>query len=204
MSRQIVTPDAVAAAAESLIAEGVEPSIIAVQARVGGGSYSTVKKFLDVWKQQREAAAVQPAEMPEEVRVKGQAFALAVWAVASREAQAEAQQAKTEAQAEVAAMRADLVGAQQEIARLEAIEAAQAETIAQQAAALRDTEMRMVEAQTQASRVVKLEDEVAGLRAELDAARRDVTERAVEAGRLVGEVEALRVQVRELMGAIRP
>lgn len=39
---------------------------------------------------------------------------------------------------------------------------------------------------------------------ELDAARRQATDRAVEAGRLAGEAEALRGQVRELMAVIKP
>lgn len=45
MARQIVTQQAVTEAAEALIVEGAEPSIVAVQARIGGGSYSTVKKL---------------------------------------------------------------------------------------------------------------------------------------------------------------
>ena len=39
---------------------------------------------------------------------------------------------------------------------------------------------------------------------ELDASRKDATDKAVEAGRLAGEGEALRAQVRELMDAIKP
>ncbi len=42
------------------------------------------------------------------------------------------------------------------------------------------------------------------IRADLDASRKDASEKAVEAGRLAGEVDALRAQVRELMAAINP
>lgn len=204
MARQIVTQQAVTEAAEALIVEGAEPSIVAVQARIGGGSYSTVKKFLDVWKQQRAEAATAAPETPAEVQAKGQEFARIVWALASREAQAEAQQAKDEAQAEVAAVRVELAEANNEIARLEGVEAAQAETIDQQAAKLREVELALAEAQTQARRVPELEKSLADLRAELDASRKDATDKAVEAGRLAGEAEALRAQVRELMDAIKP
>ena len=204
MARQIVTPQAVTEAAEALIVEGVEPSIVAVQARIGGGSYSTVKKFLDVWKQQRAEAATAAPETPAEVQAKGQEFARIVWALASREAQAEAQQAKDEAQAAVAAVRVELAEATNEIARLEGVEAAQAATIDQQAAKLREVELALAEAQTQARRVAELEKSLADLRAELDASRKDATDKAVEAGRLAGEAEALRAQVRELMDAIKP
>ena len=204
MARQIVTKQAVTDAAEALIVEGAEPSIVAVQARIGGGSYSTVKKFLDVWKQQRAEAATAAPETPAEVQAKGQEFARIVWALASREAQAEAQQAKDEAQAAVAAVRVELAEATNEIARLEGVEAAQAATIDQQAAKLREVELALAEAQTQARRVAELEKSLADLRAELDASRKDATDKAVEAGRLAGEGEALRAQVRELMDAIKP
>ena len=204
MARQIVTQQAVTEAVEALIVEGAEPSIVAVQARIGGGSYSTVKKFLDVWKQQRAEAATAAPETPAEVHAKGQEFARIVWALASREAQAEAQQAKDEAQAAVAAVRVELAEATNEIARLEGVEAAQAATIDQQAAKLREVELALAEAQTQARRVAELEKSLADLRAELDASRKDATDKAVEAGRLAGEAEALRAQVRELMDAIKP
>ena len=204
MARQIVTQQAVTDAAEALIVEGAEPSIVAVQARIGGGSYSTVKKFLDVWKQQRAEAATAAPETPAEVQAKGQEFARIVWALASREAQAEAQQAKDEAQVAVAAVRVELAEATNEIARLEGVEAAQAATIDQQAAKLREVELALAEAQTQARRVAELEKSLADLRAELDASRKDATDKAVEAGRLAGEGEALRAQVRELMDAIKP
>jgi hypothetical protein len=46
---------ALARTAEQLLAEGQDPTLILVQERVGGGSYSTVKKHLDAWKARREA-----------------------------------------------------------------------------------------------------------------------------------------------------
>lgn len=204
MARQIVTQQAVTEAAEALILEGAEPSIVAVQARIGGGSYSTVKKCLDVWKQQRAEAATAAPDTPAEVQAKGQEFARIVWALASREAQAEAQQAKDEAQAEVAAVRGELAEATNEITRLEGVEASQAATIDQQAAKLREVELALAEAQTQARRVGELEKSLADLRAELDASRKEATDKAVEAGRLAGESDALRAQVRELMDALKP
>lgn len=199
MARQIVTQSAVAEAAEALIAEGAEPSIVAVQSRIGGGSYSTVKRFLDVWKQQRAEAATAAPDTPAEVQARGQEFARAVWALASREAQREAQQAKDEAYAEVAAVRGELTGASTEIARLEGVEAEQAAVIEQRQTKLREVELALTEAQTQARRVPDLEHTLAAVRAELDAARKDATDKAVQVGKLSGELEALRAQVAELM-----
>lgn len=160
MARQIVTQQAVTEAAEALIAEGVEPSIVAVQSRIGGGSYSTVKRYLDGWRQQREEASAAVLETPVEVQAKAQEIARVVWALASRQAQAEAQQAKAEAQAEVAAARAELLEATNEIARLEAVEAAQSSTIDQQAARLREVELLLAKADVQARRVAEMEAEL--------------------------------------------
>lgn len=203
MARQIVTQHAVTEIADALILEGLEPSIVAVQSRIGGGSYSTVKRFLDVWRLEKAEAATAAPDTPAEVQAKGQEFARAVWALATREAQREAQQAKDEASAEVASVRSDLAEATTEIARLEGVESDQAATIEQQAAKLRDAELALAEAQAQARRVPELEKSLAGIRAELDAARKEATSKAVEAGRLTGEAEALRAQVRELMAAIK-
>jgi multidrug resistance efflux pump len=104
----------------------------------------------------------------------------------------------------VAAVRADLVGATAEIARLEAVESTQAATIEAQQAKLREVELALADAQAQARRVSELEQGLAHLRLELEAARKEATDKAVEAGRLAGEADALRAQVRELMAAIKP
>ncbi len=49
MAKALVTREAVFEAADVLAAAGDDPSILAVQGRIGGGSYSTVKRFLDTW-----------------------------------------------------------------------------------------------------------------------------------------------------------
>lgn len=53
MAKPIVTQERVNETADALVATGEEPSIITVQARIGGGSYTTIKRYLDVWKQQQ-------------------------------------------------------------------------------------------------------------------------------------------------------
>lgn len=196
--RPIVTQQAVMEAADALFAGGSEPSIVAVQARIGGGSYSTVKRWLDVWKQQRAEAAAAAPETPPEVQAKGQEFARAVWVLATKEAQREVQQAKEDAQIEIAAIRSELDEATGEIARLEGIEGEQAAALEDARMRLRETELALVEARTQARRVPELEKALAETQAVLEIARKEATDRAVEAGRLEGEVEALRSQVRDL------
>lgn len=204
MARQIVTQQAVNEAAAALTLEGAEPSILAVQSRIGGGSYSTVKRYLDGWKQQQAQAATAAPDMPTEVQAKGQEFTRAVWALATREAQREVQQTKANSLAEVATVREELTQATSEIARLETVEAAQGATIEAQQTKLREVELALAEAQAQARRVPELEQAIADIRGELGTTRKEATDKAVEAGRLTGEVEALRNQVRELMAAIQP
>jgi hypothetical protein len=123
MARQIVTQDVVDKAAEALVGEGLEPSIVAIQSRAGGGSFSTVKRYLDVWKQRRAEAAAAAPETPLPIRAKAEEFARTAWALACEEAQQETRQAKAVAAAEIAALRAELAEANTEIARLEANEA---------------------------------------------------------------------------------
>ncbi len=204
MARQIVTQQAVTEIADALAAEGLDPSILAVQSRIGGGSYSTVKRYLDAWKQERAQVHAAATDTPPAIQSKGQEFAHAVWTLACAQAQRETQALKDEARAEVTAVRADLAGATSEIARLEGIESAQAAQIDAQQSKLREVELTLVDAQAQARRVPELELSLVQIRADLDASRKDASEKAVEAGRLAGEVDALRAQVRELMAAINP
>ncbi|MDD5708570.1 MAG: DNA-binding protein, partial [Kiritimatiellae bacterium] len=81
MARSIVTQELVFSTADSLYEHGEEPSIVAVQARIGGGSYSTVKKFLDVWRQQQIVADASAPATPSAVEAKGRELTRAVWAL---------------------------------------------------------------------------------------------------------------------------
>jgi len=203
MTRAIVTAEAVSAVADALVAEGLEPSLLLVQSRIGG-SYTTVKRYLDAWKQARAQAAGMDGDTPAVILAKGQEWARSVWALAKREAQVQVQSMKEDARAQVEALQADLVGAMAEITRLEGSETAQAATIEAQQTQLRGLELSLIQAQALANRVPELERTLGEVRSELEAVRQQATEHAVHAGRLAGEAEALRAQVRELMAAIRP
>ena len=203
MTRSIVSLQAVTEAANDLVAQGLEPTLVLVQSRIGG-SYTTVKRHLDAWKLARTQANAADTNTPAAILAKGQELARAVWMLADRTAQSDVQLVKEEARAEVAVVRSELAGATQEIARLEAVEADQAATVEAQQVKVRELELSLAQAQALASRVPELERTLAQVQVELDAARRQATDRAVEAGRLAGEAEALRGQVRELMAVIKP
>ncbi|HEU4324476.1 MAG TPA: DNA-binding protein, partial [Roseiflexaceae bacterium] len=55
MAPKVATQESVNEAAEALLAAGQEPTLRAVQERTKG-SYSTVKRHLEVWQAQRKAA----------------------------------------------------------------------------------------------------------------------------------------------------
>jgi chromosome segregation ATPase len=203
MTRAIVTAEAVSAVADALVAEGLEPSLVLVQSRIGG-SYTTVKRYLDAWKQARAQADAADSDTPAVILAKGQEWARSVWALAKREAQVQVQSMKEDARAQVEMLQADLAGAMAEITRLDGSETAQAATIEAQQTQLRGLELSLIQAQALASRVPELERTLGEVRSELEAVRQQATEHAVHAGRLAGEAEALRAQVRELMAAIRP
>ena len=50
MAKPVVTQERVFEIAEALTLRGEAPTILSVQAAIGGGSYSTVKRYIDVWK----------------------------------------------------------------------------------------------------------------------------------------------------------
>lgn len=201
MARQIVTQQGVSEAADALVHEGLEASIVAVQARIGGGSYTTVKRYLDAWRQHRVDDALKAPETPVSVQARANEFARSVWALAWGEAQVEVLSVKESAVSEIAAVRKELTEASSEISRLEAVEAAHVSALSEQGEKLRVTELALAEAQTQARRVSELEQTVSELRSALNAANKEATEKAVEAGRLAGEAESLRRQIKDLFGA---
>lgn len=198
MARALVTQEAVAEAAAQLLASGEEPTIIAVQARIGGGSFSTVKKHLDAWK---EAQAAQPAPVavPPAVQERADAFGRAVWQAALALAEQQIAQARAEAERQVAQARAAEAEAERVIAQLEAeadrhvrqLEEAQQErdaARAARAAALQAEQLAQVRLEEQRVYIADLQRQVAAQAAELAQARADLLAQA----RLVGEVAALR------------
>lgn len=202
MAKQIVTQELVDRAAENALANGIEPSIVAVQAQIGAGSYSTVQKYLAVWKQRQVEAAAVSSDMPADIESKGQAFVRSLWAIAAQQTKADAQVKVDQAHAETAAARKQLSEATVEIARLETAQVEQAEIVEQQRVRIREIELALAEAQTEVRRVVAVEQALAETRLALEAARKDATDKAVAAGKLTGEVETLRSQNRDLMATL--
>lgn len=186
MARAIVTEEVVAEVAQQLAELGEEPSIIRIQALIGGGSFSTVKKHLDAWKAQRQTTV--PAVAPAEILQRATEFGRLVWQEAVTLAAQEVMRVREEARCQVEEARAATVEAEQVIAQLELQVEEQAQQLAVAQRERDDARAALGQAQVAA--------QVAEARREEQAQRLADLQRQVEVqARLAGEVEALRHQL---------
>lgn len=205
MARAIVTEDEVAEVAQQLVEAGEEPTIIRVQAIIGGGSFSTVKRYLDAWKAQRQVAVAAPVAAPAEIMQRAAEFGRLIWQEASTLAAQEVTRIRDEARRQVEEARTAMTEAEQVIDRLEAVveeqtgqlEVAQRErdeakaALGQAQVAVQVAEVRLEE---QGQRLADLQRQVEAQAVDLAQARAELLAQA----RVAGEIEALRRQFDEL------
>jgi DNA repair exonuclease SbcCD ATPase subunit len=165
VAKAIATEHTVFEAADALMALGSEPSVINVQARVGG-SFTTVKRFLGLWQERRVASASMPL-VPSELEAQGSEWLRSLWATASALAARDAQNVRDQARDEVGQVRSELSEATAEVQRLESIEGALNEALEKTQASVRVLELRNAALETQAERVTTLERELESLRQEM-------------------------------------
>lgn len=202
MAAPIATKEAVFDACDTLVAEGAKPSILTVQEKIGGGSYSTVKRYLDAWTQERAKSKNNTIDLPPAAVEAAVEMAKSIWAQAERDAMQKTAAIRESAENKVAMISDDLEIAQKEIARLEGVtEAGQAE-IANLQALLAAQGAELNELGIKAGRVDDLERRLQSSDDALRACRAESEARAIEASRLAGEAEALRKQVQELTAAL--
>lgn len=211
MAKPLATLESVSAAASVIVAEGKEPTLTEVQRRTGG-SYTTVKRYLEAWHEQREREA-QSTALPAEVEARGRAFVQGLYALAVHAANAAV--AEPLAQAQDAQKKAEgrLAGAEAEVQRLEAVEQDQAAQLQELGERLRALEMTLASrdaALAEKSAVAaRLEEQLAEAQRAQAAAAQEAAElraaaRTHEA--LQGQMEALQRQIQGLAagGAARP
>lgn len=184
----ITTAD-VCAAADTILAAGQQPTLAAVRAALGGGSFTTISEAMRSWKAAQQAAATPMREAaPATVMERLEALGGDIWGIAlgmandrlekERETLNAARQ-EIEAQRQEAAELADQMSSELETARAQ---------IAQQAQALK-------QAEAQAAQLVAAQ----AVLAEVLEAEREATKHAqnkaeaaiAEAARLAGKLEAL-------------
>lgn len=194
-----ITASEVHAAADTILASGQQPTLAAVRAALGGGSFTTISEAMKAWKAAQQAAATPQRETaPAAVTERLEALAGDIWGIAlgmandrlEKERETlNAARKEIEAQRQEAAELADQVSADLEAARAQ---------IAQQAQALKQAEAlaaQLVAAQAVLAEVQKRADSFSAmLEAEREATRlaQDKAEAAIaEAANLAGKLEAL-------------
>ena len=208
MAKPVVTQERVFEIADALMARGEDPTILSVQAAIGGGSYSTVKRYIDVWKdagRQQRAQIVLPDAAVERLMALGRDF----WALLEERTAQQVEQIRATAREELASLQTQTRQAEQVIGKLEG-----EKEVLEQLAAERETAAQALRAQFQAERerataaeakALQLDARVVDLKAELDrvlkqvqseqhaaqAAREEAKAAAIEAARLTGELAAL-------------
>ena len=209
MAKPVVTQERVFEIADALTERGDEPTILSVQAAIGGGSYSTVKRYIDVWKEagrQRRAQVALPDAAVDRLMALGRDF----WALLEERAAQQVEQIRATTREEIATLETQTRQAEQAIGKLEGEKEA-----LEQLAAERETANQALRAQFQAERerataaeakATQLDARVVDLKAELDrvlkqmeserhaaeAARAEAKTAAVETARLTGELAALK------------
>lgn len=133
MARAAHTPEQIHEAADRLAADGQEPNPGNLREALGGkGSFTTITKHLEIWREKRRAQPGPVAiEMPESVK---EAFAKC-WQAVSVEAGKEVAAAREKANADIAAARALHAEALAVVAQVEAeqeSETARADALAEQ------------------------------------------------------------------------
>ena len=190
------------ATADTILASGQQPTLAAVRAALGGGSFTTISEAMKSWKAARQAAATPMREVaPAAVTERLEALAGDIWGIAlgmandrlAKERETlDAARKEIEAQRQEAAELADQVSADLEAARAQ---------IAQQAQALKQAEAQaaqLVAAEAVLKEVQKRADSFAAmLEAEREATKhaQAKAETAIaEAANLAGKLEALSKQ----------
>lgn len=151
-----------------------------VQERTGR-SYSTVKERLVVWQQSREQEAAISNEIPADIRAGGDELTRQIWASVQRDAQRKILQHQNAADVDISMVRAEQLDMRN-----------------------RELEDQLAATRAQAARIPDLEQVAVGLRDELHAAQQQLMQQTADNARLSGEAETLRIQVGELLAALRP
>jgi chromosome segregation ATPase len=194
-----ITASDVHAAADTILASGQQPTLAAVRAALGGGSFTTISEAMKSWKAAQQAAATPMREAaPAAVTERLEALAGDIWGIAlgmandrlAKERETlDVARKEIESQRQEAAELADQMSAELETARAQ---------IFQQAHALKQAEAlaaQLVAAQAVLAEVQKRADSFAAmLEAEREATRlaQSKAEAAIaEASKLAGKLEAL-------------
>jgi colicin import membrane protein len=188
MAREGVTYAEVAAAADRMVADGANVTIMGVRDVLGTGSPNTIHRHLQVWRSMRPQAAAAAFELPAElVNAFGRELAKAAAA-----ARAEIEEQVVEAQ--LAADHLSNVGETLEAERDDALDALVAMTTERDAATATAAE--------RAEEIKRLSESVALERQSADTARVELATAKLKIEALAEKTDEFKVEVRELKAAL--
>ncbi len=168
------------AAADALAAQGKRPTLAAVRATLGGGSFSTIGEALKTWHKPDSEQAKEKAPVPAAISEGAARMAAALWAQAQEHSQQVIQAAQEELEQQRQAM---------ETVRQEATEAADA-LAAHLAEARQELETLRKELVAARERLAATTDRAQQAEAQAVQARAAETAARIEAAELRGRLEA--------------
>jgi len=174
-----------------------------VQGHLGGGSFTTVQKYLEAWQQTQRDQRAAVVEVPSAVVERGMTLLRQVWQAAQAEAGQEITQTREETEAQLVEMRDQLAEALLAVQRQEAENSEQAQALAAQEARVITLQAERDEARTEA-RVHAVQAAAAAERVQELQTRLDAQASvSLELAQLQGAHGALQRQVEEQVATIK-
>lgn len=195
--RQAIDQDEFNETAERLKAEGKKVTAVSMRQALGGGSYDTIYKYLNLWESRRPTAVVKE-EIPV-IPPSVQAGFANAWRMATEEAAIEIQVIKEKCAEEVNGALAQFHGALEAIAQIENERKAEAEATEGLHKLIAELKGEVAKAEAEAAAEKARADE---LREQLKAQQQDRDAALKEAANNKGQVEALKSQNAELMAML--
>lgn len=192
MAKEIATKESVYAVADQLLSDGIEVSTKAVQSRIGGGSFTTVKRYIDAWAAERKASEVNTADLPEQLRLALLRVAVECWAIAKSEARNESSLLHRAMEQEKATHETHLKEVLNELQRLENLEALRSDEVRALTDTVRASEIRDAALSERLRGAEAAQDELKSCREELQAIQAQLLVAIERAGRLDGQLAAMK------------
>lgn len=182
--QQVVTQQAVDAAADAILTAGGKPTFRLIQQRVGG-SFTTLKLMLADWEARREKGEDAAVEVPDALLARGADLVRTIYAEVAQQARVESEAVRKDAEVRVSAMKDELSEATEEVARLEALGSSRAEELETLREANRALELKVGRLEERAEQATRLEVELRDLRVALAKAEQqalDLQDQLAKAG----------------------
>lgn len=189
----MATKEQIWAAADAISAEGGNPTLAAVRAQLGGGSYTDISAAMQVWRANQQAAAISVREpAPALIAERLTEFGGELWAVALELANSRLQlerEALEQARLETEAIRREATSlADQLTAELEAVKAELVSRSNSHAKAVKQAENARVAEQACQARLEAATREIDDLKAQVKEERKAAKVSAEQAAELKGRL----------------